>query len=124
MTRVCIPTEGTGGLDAPVGEHFGRVPTYTIFETETEQVEVVDNTSEHMGGAGYPAEIIAGLNIEVLLCSGLGRRAIQMLGEQGIEVFSGFAGTAQQALDAWKAGGSRAAGQDDACTRHMFHDHG
>jgi predicted Fe-Mo cluster-binding NifX family protein len=123
MTRVCVPTNGPGGLDDLVGEHFGRVPTYTIFDPETGQVEIVDNTSEHMGGTGYPAEILANLGIDVLLCSGLGRRAIQMLGEGGVEVSIGASGTARQAIDAWKAGDLARAAEGDACTQHAFHDH-
>lgn len=123
MTKVCVPTNGTGGLDDQVGEHFGRVPTYTMFDPETEAVEIVDNTSEHMGGTGYPAEILAGLGIDVLLCSGLGRRAIQMLTESGIEVCTGISGTARQAIESWKAGDLTKASEGDACTRHEFHDH-
>ena len=123
MTKVCVPTNGAGGLDDLVGEHFGRVPTYTIFNPETEEVQIVDNTSEHMGGAGYPAEILAGLGIDVLLCSGLGRRAIQMLTESGIEVCTGNSGTARQAIESWKAGGLPTAAEGDACTKHAFHDH-
>lgn len=123
MTKVCVPTNGAGGLDDRVGEHFGRVPTYTIFNPGTEEVEIVDNTSEHMGGAGYPAEILAGLGIDVLLCSGLGRRAIQMFSESGIEVCTGVSGTARDAIESWKAGSLAKASEGDACTRHEFHDH-
>lgn len=123
MTKVCVPTDGAGGLDDLVGEHFGRVPTYTMYDAETGQVEVVDNTSEHAGGSGLPAQILAGLGIDVLLCSGLGRRAIQMLSESGIEVCTGVSGTARQAIESWKAGGLSTAAEGDACTRHEFHDH-
>ncbi|MHA1386469.1 MAG: NifB/NifX family molybdenum-iron cluster-binding protein, partial [Candidatus Helarchaeota archaeon] len=59
--KVCIPTMGDKGLDEEVGAHFGRVPTYTIIDTETNNVEVVKNNSEHMGGVGLPAEILASL---------------------------------------------------------------
>jgi len=50
--KVCIPTEGEGGIDDLVGQHFGRVPTYTIVDLDTNEVEVTQNTSEHMGGVG------------------------------------------------------------------------
>ena len=122
MTKVCIPTSGPGGLDDLVGEHFGRVPTYTIYDSKTEAVEVVDNTSEHAGGAGLPADILANLGIDVLLCSGLGRRAIGILSEKGIEVSIGLSGTARQAIEAWKSGGLSGASDDDACQQHAFRD--
>lgn len=122
MTKICIPTAGPGGLDDLVGEHFGRVPTYTIYNSDTGEVEVVDNTSEHTGGSGLPAQILAGLDIDVLLCSGLGRRAIGILSKNGIEVFTGVSRTARAAIAAWKAGQLSAASEGDACQRHVFHD--
>ena len=124
MAKVCVPTTGGGGLDALVDEHFGRAPAYTILDTATDAVDVAENTSEHMGGTGYPAELRANLDIDVLLCSGLGGRAIRMLSEAGIEVYTGFTGTVSEAIAAWKAGGLKAAGDNDRCTQHAFRDHG
>ncbi len=122
MTKLCVPTSGSGGLDDLVGEHFGRVPTYTIYDSESETVEVVDNTSEHAGGSGLPADILSTLGIDVLLCSGLGRRAIGILSESGIEVCVGLSGTAREAVEAWKGGRLSGASDGDACQQHTFHD--
>ena len=123
MTRICVPTAGDGGLDDTVGEHFGRVPTYTIFDTETESVDIVDNTSEHAGGSGLPADILSKLGINVLLCRGAGRRALDILGTNGIEVCIGVDGTAGEAIGAWKTGSLSSASGKDACQQHTFHDH-
>ena len=122
MTKLCVPTSGGGGLDDLVGEHFGRVPTYTIYDSETGAVEVVDNTSEHAGGTGLPADILANLGIDVLLCSGLGRRAIGILNGSGIEVSIGLSGTAREAIEAWKGGRLSGASEGDACQQHAFRD--
>jgi predicted Fe-Mo cluster-binding NifX family protein len=122
MSRLCIPTEGNGGLDARIGEHFGRVPTFTIVDSETGDVEVVDNTSEHMGGRGLPAELLAEQGVDVMLCSGLGRRAIGILDERGIEVHVGLTGTVRDVVAAWKGGGLAGASEDDACQKHAFKD--
>ena len=122
MTKVCVPTAAHGGLDDLVGEHFGRVPTYTIYDSETGTVEIVDNTSEHAGGSGLPGEILSGLGIDVLLCSGLGRRAIDILTGNGIEVCVGVSGTAGEAIEAWKKGILSKASEGDACEKHAFHD--
>ncbi|MFO8034675.1 MAG: NifB/NifX family molybdenum-iron cluster-binding protein [Candidatus Bipolaricaulota bacterium] len=117
--RLCIPTSGGGGLDDRVGEHFGRVPTYTIYDTDTQKVEVLPNQSEHMGGAGLPAEHLAAAGVDVVLCAGLGRRAIALLSESGIEVCSGASGTVREALQAWQEGHLSEA---EPCTQHAFHD--
>lgn len=120
--KVCIPTMGDSGLDDVVGEHFGRVPTYTIVDLETNDVKVVQNTSEHMGGIGYPPEIMAREGVHVLVCQGLGRRAISMFAETGIDVYIGASGTVKDAIAAFRQGLLQKAGADDACGRHAFRD--
>ncbi len=102
--RVCVPSAGGGGLDDLVGEHFGRSPTYTIYDTETGAVEVLPNASEHMGGTGLPAEHLARAGVDVVICSGIGRRAVELLESHGIEVVTGASGTVGEAIRAWKEG--------------------
>ena len=121
--KVCIPTMGNRGLNEQVGEHFGRVPTYTLVDTDTKEVNVIDNTSEHMGGRGYPPEIIAQTGAEVLLCGGLGRRAVAMFEELGIMVYVGASGTIQNAINMYEAGQLQAATDENACAGHG-HEHG
>ena len=122
MTKICVPTAGRGGLEDSVGEHFGRVPTYTIVDSETQAVEVVENTSEHAGGSGLPADILARLGIDVLLCKGAGRRALDIFASKDIKVCVGVDGTAGQAVKIWQAGTLSTASGDDACQQHAFHD--
>ena len=122
MTKVCVPSEGQGGLDDRVGEHFGRVPAYTIYDSESGEIEIVSNDSEHMGGGGLPADILSSLGIDVLLCSGLGRRAIGILEGNGIQVFTGFSGTVGESIEAWKGGSLSPSSEDDACMKRTFHD--
>ena len=120
--KICIPTMGNNGLEDFVGEHFGRVPTYTIVDLDTNEVKVVQNTSEHMGGVGYPPEIMAREGVNVLVCRGLGRRAISMFDETGIEVYIGASGTVKDAVSAFKQGRLQKAGIGDACGQHAFRD--
>ena len=39
--KVCIPTTENGGIDDFVGQHFGRVQTYTIVDLDTNEVEAI-----------------------------------------------------------------------------------
>jgi len=121
--KICIPTIGENGLENPVGEHFGRVPTYTIVDLNTNEVKVIPNTSEHMGGYGYPPEIMAREGVDVMICRGLGRRAITMFEELGIEVYIGASGTVRDTIEAFKKGLLQKASRDDACGEHAFRDH-
>ena len=120
--KVCIPTMGKRGLDDSVGEHFGRVPTYTIVDLETDEVKVVPNVSHHMGGQGDPPEIMAREGVNVMVCQGLGRRAISMFEGFGITVYIGAIGTVRDAVSAFKQDRLQKATVDDACGKHAFRD--
>lgn len=110
------------GLDDLIGEHFGRVPTYTIVDLETKEVNVIPNTSEHMGGQGYPPEIMKKEGVNIMICQGLGRRAIMMFIQMEIDVYIGATGTVQDAIDAYKQGRLLKASEDNACGQHAFRD--
>ena len=119
---ICVPTMGDRGLEENVGEHFGRVPTYTIVDIDTANVRIVPNTSHHVGGMGYPPEIMANEKVDVMICRGLGRRAITMFNEIGIEVYIGASGTVKDAISAFKEGKLLKASESDACGQHAFRD--
>ena len=120
--KICIPTIGENGLNDQVGEHFGRVPTYTIVDLDSNQVKVIPNTSNHMDGVGQPPEIMAREGVNVMVCRGLGRRAIMMFDELGIDVYIGATGTVQDAITAYKEGKLQKANVGDACGQHAFRD--
>jgi len=120
--KICIPTLGNKGLDDNVGEHFGRVPTYTIINLDTSEVKVVPNISHHMGGQGNPPEIMAREGVDAMVCQGLGRRAIAMFEELGIDVYIGASGTVKDIIEAFKGGKLQKAGVSDACGQHAFRD--
>ena len=120
--KICIPTIGDGGLDDRVGEHFGRVPTYTIIDLDTDEVKVVPNVSHHMGGYGDPPEIMAREGVTVMVCQGLGRRAISMFEGFGITVYIGASGTVRDAVYTFKQGKLQKASESDGCGKHAFRD--
>jgi predicted Fe-Mo cluster-binding NifX family protein len=107
-----------GGLDDLVSDHFGRAPTFTVLDLDSNEVLVVRNRSEHMGGLGKPPEHIAKTGAKIMLCSGLGPRAIDMLQSFGIEVFVGASGTAKDAIQMWRDGKLQQATYDAACKEH------
>lgn len=116
--KIGVPTLGTRGLSEEVSPHFGRAPTFTIYDTETGTVEVVDNTSEHMGGVGKPPQLLMQRGAHTMLCSGLGPRAVHMFESYGIRVFVGASGTVQDSIDLWKEGILQEATDENACKMH------
>ncbi len=116
--KICVPTSGRGGMDDSVSEHFGRAPTFTVVDTDTGGVHVVPNTSEHMGGTGKPPEQIAKTGAKVLLCSGLGPKAVAMFESMEIAVYVGALGSVSDAIKLWEGGKLESATPDNACRDH------
>jgi len=50
-------------------------------------VEIIDNISEHMGGSGLPPELMKKHGANVLLCKGLGPRALNLCKQLEIDVY-------------------------------------
>ncbi len=121
--KVGIPSMGKKGLDEQVGQHFGRVTHYTIVNLETDNVYVVSNTSHHMGGSLQPPELLKKEGVDVMLCSGLGRRAINLFEQMDITVYIGATGKVRDALDQYKKGNLHQATTDDGCQEHTFGKH-
>jgi predicted Fe-Mo cluster-binding NifX family protein len=116
--KICIPTNGEGGLDDMVAQHFGRAPTYTMMDTETKEITVVQNTGEHMGGTGLPPDFISKEGANTMLCSGLGPKAVHLFEQHGINVFVGVSGTITDAINAWENGLLEEATDENACNEH------
>jgi predicted Fe-Mo cluster-binding NifX family protein len=116
--KLCIPTLGRGGLEELVSEHFGRAPTFTVVDVTNNEVKVVENTGEHFGGVGNTPDLVAGAGADILLCSGLGPRAINAFEQLGIEVYVGASGTVKETISAFQAGLLHEVSDADACNMH------
>jgi predicted Fe-Mo cluster-binding NifX family protein len=118
--KIVIPTEGKIGLGDKIAEHFGRCNTYTFLDENGKVLEIIDNTSEHMGGQGLPPELMKKHGANVLLCRDLGPRALNLCEEFGIEVYTALAETAGDIFEMWRDGKLKKAGAGDVCEQHKF----
>jgi len=118
--RIVIPTNGKRGLDDIVAEHFGRCNTYTFLDEKGKVVEIIDNTSEHMGGSGLPPELMKEHGANVLLCKELGPRALNLCWDLGIEVYVYPAKTVKEIFEMWKNKKIKRANSDDVCEEHRI----
>ena len=116
--KLVIPTDSKKGVDDTVAEHFGRCNTYTFLDETGKLLEIIDNTSGHMGGSGLPPELMKKHNADVLLCRGLGPRALNLCSELGIEVYVCQAETVKEIFELWKNKKIMQAGSDDVCETH------
>jgi predicted Fe-Mo cluster-binding NifX family protein len=115
--RIAIPSMDDTGMASPVAEHFGHAPFFTVVETDTGEVTAHPSPG-HTGGK-TPAQHLGALNVQMVLGGGMGGRAIELLSEQGMEVYLQASGTVADALKAREQGtlpqGADSEGCKDPC---------
>ena len=112
--KYAIPSLGDKGLDEELGYHFGRSPFFTIWDEETNEIEIIENRSDHFGGKGLPAEFLKE-HCNGLICGGIGSRAISLCSQLGLRVFVGAEGKISKVIADFKEGKLREATTDDGC---------
>jgi predicted Fe-Mo cluster-binding NifX family protein len=99
--RIAISSETNAGLDAPVAEHFGRCPFFTLVEVEgdcVKAVQVVANPFFPNHEPGQVPQFIHSQGAEVMLTGGMGGRAVAFFQQFGIQPVTGASGLVRQAL--------------------------
>jgi predicted Fe-Mo cluster-binding NifX family protein len=117
--NICIPTTGNSGLSEKVYNHFGSAPYFTIYNTETKEVLVLDNNNQHQNhGVCRPLDVIGSHKVDAILTNGMGRRAVQMLNDGGIKVFILEGQKVEQAIKNYEANKLRELTVENACGGH------
>lgn len=81
-----------------VFQHFGRTAQFKVYDIEegkTVASRVVDTNGS---GHGALAGLLAGLDIDVLICGGIGAGAQNALAQAGIKLYGGVSGDADAAV--------------------------
>ena len=94
-------------------EHYEAERYYTVYSNSTRALAEFED----------PPEILAKEGVKIMVCRGLGRRAISLFNQLGIDVFIGANGTVREAIQAFNDGTLKKAGTTDACEQHAFRDH-
>jgi predicted Fe-Mo cluster-binding NifX family protein len=122
--KLCIPTEDSAGLDARVCEHFGSAPFFTLVDTDSENIELLNNRDlSHQHGACNPVSSIESRALDGVVCGGLGKRALARLQQSGFKVYLSTASTVRDVVAEQRGGKLREATMDGACGGHA-HGHG
>ncbi len=115
VMRIAVPYEG-----GQVFQHFGHTSQMKIYDAEAGQIvreQVADTTGS---GHGALAGFLSGLNVDVLICGGIGGGAQEALAQAGIRLYGGVAGRADDAVRDFLAG-SLAYQADVQCGHHAHH---
>ena len=104
--KIAITTQAEG-LGAEVDPRFGRAKGFVIYDTESKEVEFVDNVQnlQAVQGAGVQSSRnIIDSGARVLITGNVGPKAFTALNSEGIEIYIGASGTVEQAIEDYKKG--------------------
>ena len=111
-TRIAIPSELPGGLDAARSGHFGRCDCFTMVDVvdgTVGEVEVLHNAPHTEGGC------MAEHNVDAIVVDGIGGRPLMGCNQVGIAVHAGVGGDVKATVLAFIQGGLPVVGLEGAC---------
>ena len=120
--KICMPTQTDQGVDAAVTAHFGSAPFFTIYDTDTKRFEHIGNRNLHHIHSGcQPLMALRGQAVDVVICGGMGARAVQKLGADGIKAYKVKGATVKEALINYLEGRLNPITSLNACHDHDCH---
>jgi predicted Fe-Mo cluster-binding NifX family protein len=120
--KICIPTQTDAKRQAAVYGHFGSAPFFTIYDSQKNEFEVIDNSNQHHShGLCNPLESLNGKHIDAVVCGGMGMRAVGKLNENGIKAYLAPAGTVEEIITQYENGGLEEITTENACNQHGCH---
>ena len=81
-----------------VFQHFGHTEAFKVYDVENGEIVKAEVVSTNGQGHGALATVLSGLNVEVLICGGIGGGAQNALTEAGIKFYGGVSGDADLAV--------------------------
>jgi len=121
--RVAISADDSNGLNSVVSPHFGRCPYYVLVDLEgqeVKQVGAVANPYYDHHQRGQVPGFIRSQGADVMLTGGMGRRALGLFEQYGVEAVTGAYGTVHRALEQYLGGELRGA---EPCGKSTGHAH-
>ena len=116
--KIAVPVE-----NEQVFQHFGHSERFKVYEIEENEVKLATTVNTNGTGHGALAQVLQGLEVDVLLCGGIGGGAIRALQEAGITLYAGVTGPADDAVKAYLAG-SLVYDNETVCQHHEGHHGG
>jgi predicted Fe-Mo cluster-binding NifX family protein len=122
--RIVVSSDNNKNLDSSVSYHFGRCPYFFVVDLEGNEivnVKSVENPYFSSHSVGQVPSFIKELGADVMLSGGMGRRAISIFSDFGIECSTGAGGTVKSAINNYMEGFLPEAAP---CSESIEHAHG
>ncbi|HJJ47816.1 MAG TPA: hypothetical protein O0X39_02320 [Methanocorpusculum sp.] len=112
---------GITSSDGEIFQHFGATPEFTVYNIEGGKI--VSSKKVSTNGTGHEAlvDILADLEINALICGGIGGGARNAVFNAGITLFPGVKGNCDTAAQAF-LDGTLAFNPETMCD-HQGHEH-
>lgn len=115
MIKIAVASE-----NEIVTQHFGHCINFNIFEVEDKKIiksESIDNPGHRRG---FLPNFLNDMGVKVVISGSMGRGAIDIFNEKGIEVIVGARGNAKEAVEAYLKGSLKSTGS--VCHEHQHHN--
>lgn len=108
-----------------VDEHFGHCEYFTVFTIDDNNQILSKETITPPAGCGCKsdiASILAKMGVTQMLAGNMGQGAVNVLGNNGIQVFRGCSGNVKDVAESWLAGQLNDSGISCAQHEHGCHE--
>lgn len=102
-------------------QHFGHTEQFKIYDTDGSKILSEAVVSTNGSGHGALATLLHTLNVDTLICGGIGGGAKAALADAGIKLYGGVSGSCDAAVQALLAG-NLGYNPDVKCSHHD-HEH-
>ena len=85
-------------------QHFGHTEQFKVYDAENGEIIKTEVVNTNGSGHGALAGVLSALKADVLICGGIGGGAQTALAENGIRLYGGVSGNADEAVKAFIAG--------------------
>ena len=107
--RIAVSAKGMD-LTSQVDPRFGRAAYFIVYDTDSEDFEVLqnqDNVNAAQGAGIQTAEKISGKGVDVIVSGSVGPKAAEVLKAAGVKSVQWSDGTVSQAIEMLKNGALR-----------------
>ncbi len=87
--RILMPITDNKGEESTISEHFGHAPFFAIYDSEKENLEIINNNLNHSDKNITPVDQIIVHNPDIVYVLEIGQRAISLFKEKGVKLRTG-----------------------------------
>ncbi|MCI9613286.1 MAG: dinitrogenase iron-molybdenum cofactor biosynthesis protein [Eubacterium sp.] len=117
MKKIAVTYE-----DGNVFQHFGHTEQFKVYEITDEKITDTQIADTQGSGHGALAGVLSAMDVDTLICGGIGAGAQAALAEAGIQLYGGVSGSADEAVNALLAG-ELVFQPDVQCSHHGHGEH-